>query len=119
MTTPRNDDQGEGAPPAKPQRKRRRKKAKAPEGDREVLDRLLRSSVTVTFNGEKKRVPAIEAIVVQLQRQEISGNPRASQLLLDVRKLARQHEGMKLQIVFVENQTDAPDSTTSTESERG
>jgi predicted PilT family ATPase len=117
VTTPRNDDEGEGAPPAKPQRKRRRKKAKAPESDREVLDRLLRSPVTITLSGETKRVPAIEAIVCQLQHQEISGDPRASRILLELRRLTRQHERKKIEIVFVESQNAGSTSTTSTEDE--
>jgi hypothetical protein len=124
MITPPNNDRDAGLAPAKPKRKRSRggsrpKKAENPESDRDLIDRLLRTPVALSLNGQPKSIPAIEAIVYQLQRHEISGDPRASRILLGLRKLARKPENKKIQIVFVEGQNANADSITSTEGDRG
>jgi hypothetical protein len=81
--------------------KSRSSRLKRLEGDHQMIARLLLSNVTITINGEIRRVPAIEAIVSQLQLQEMSGNPRASSLLLELRKFVRPRGGNQVELIFV------------------
>ena len=69
----------------------------------EIVDRLLLAPVKLSLNGETKHVPALEAIVSQLQLKEIAGNARASRVLLKYREFANQHSERQLQVIFVDN----------------
>jgi Family of unknown function (DUF5681) len=96
---------GYGHPPLKTRWKKGesgnpRKKPQRQESIVETVDRLLLSPVKLTLNGETKRVSALEAIVSQLQLKEMSGNARASRILLKYRAFASQHAEKKFQLIF-------------------
>jgi hypothetical protein len=68
-----------------------------------LIDKLLAASVTITFNGETKRVPAIEAIVLQLMQKEMAGDAHTARTLLKYREFANQNADRRLEVVFVES----------------
>ncbi|MGY4471965.1 hypothetical protein ACVWWK_007674 [Bradyrhizobium sp. LB9.1b] len=94
-----------------------RKKPKRPENIIEILDRLLLSPVTsLALNGETRSVPALEAIVSQLQLKEMSGNSKASRTLLRYQRLANEQSNRRQHLVlkFVSDEVhDAPSDHTS------
>jgi hypothetical protein len=100
---------GYGRPPLKTRWKKGesgnpRRKPKRAESIVDMVDRLLLSQVKLTLNGEVKNVTALEAIVSQLQLKEMSGNPRASRILLRYRAFASQHAEKQFQLIFVESE---------------
>jgi hypothetical protein len=110
MAPPDDDKVGYRRPPRKSRWKKGqsgnpRKKPKRSETILEVIDRLLLSPVTLTLNGETKRITALEAIVCQLQLKEMAGSSRASRILVDYRELATQHAEKHIQLVFVEDES--------------
>jgi hypothetical protein len=70
----------------------------------DTVDRLLLSPVHLNIDGETKRIPALEAIVSQLQLKEMAGNARASRILLRYKEFANQHAERQLQLVFVDSE---------------
>jgi hypothetical protein len=114
MTAPPDDDKvGYGRPPRKNRWKKNqsgnpRKKTKRIESIVDMVDRLLLSRVKLSVNGEVKNVPAVEAIVSQLQLKEMSGNPRASRILLKYRSFASQHAEKQFQLVFKGSENTIP-----------
>jgi hypothetical protein len=109
MTTPPDDYKvGYGRPPQETRWKtgqsgNPRRKPKRAESIVDMVDRLLLSQVKLTLNGEIKTVTALEAIVSQLQLKEMSGNPRASRILLKYRTFASHHAEKQFQLIFVES----------------
>jgi hypothetical protein len=75
----------------------------APESTLALIDRLLVAPVPITLNGETKKVPAIEAIVLQLMQKEMAGNPQAARTLLKYREFANQNADKRLEVIFVES----------------
>jgi hypothetical protein len=120
MTTPTDDEKiGYKQPPLKSrwqkgQSGNPRKKPRPPETALEMVDRTLLSLVTVTFDGETKRVTALEAIVSQFQIKEMAGNTRASRILLEYREFASQNGEKQVRLIFIEDDdtTEASDDTT-------
>jgi hypothetical protein len=49
-----------------------------------LLTHVLNTRITVTENGRRKRISKIEAMMVQLVNKAISGDPRASRLVLQL-----------------------------------
>jgi Family of unknown function (DUF5681) len=120
MTTPRDDYKvGYGRPPRETRWKKGqsgnpRRKPKRAESIVDMVDRVLLSQVKLTLNGEVRNATAMEAIVSQLQLQEMSGNPRASRILLKYRAFASQHAEKQFQLIFVDSEyTRALSSATS------
>jgi len=85
----------------------------------EIVDRLLLAPVKLSLNGETKHVPALEAIVSQLQLKEIAGNARASRVLLKYREFANQHAERQLQVIFVDNDYSSAVSNSTPKHENG
>jgi hypothetical protein len=105
MAPPKEYKVGYGRPPLKTRWKKGesgspRKKPQRQESIVETVDRLLLSPVKLALNGETKRVSALEAIVSQLQLKEMSGNARASRILLKFRAFASQHAEKQFQLIF-------------------
>lgn len=93
-----------------------RKKPKRPENVTESLNRLLLSPVTLALNGETRSVPALEAIVSQLQLKEMSGNSRATRTLLKYQRLANEQGDRRQHLVlkFMSDEVhDVPSNHTS------
>jgi hypothetical protein len=108
MKTPKHEyEVGYGRPPRETQWKKgqsgnaRWRKPKGRESTVAIIDRLLTTQVRITLNGEPKRVPALEAIVVQLQLKEIAGNIRAARTLLKYREFANRNGKKRLELTFV------------------
>ena len=104
-----NDAVGYGRPPKAHRWKKgqsgnpRRRRSKPPESTVATIDRLLAAPVPITFSGETKRVPAIEAIVLQLLQKEMAGNARAARTLLKYREFAAQNDEKQREVIFVES----------------
>lgn len=125
MTAPPGEYKvGYGHPPLqtrwkKGQSGKRSKKRKQQEGVVEMIDSLLLKQVKLSLNGETKRVPALEAIISQLQVREMSGNRRATRILLKYREFAHQHADRRLEIIFVNEGDGRAVSSAATENDNG
>jgi hypothetical protein len=111
MNSPSDDyPVGYGRPPLKSRWKKgqsgypRNRRPKEPEGTVSMIDRLLLARVQITLNGEKKRIPVLEAIVLQLQQKELSGNKQASRVLMRYQEFATRNLKKKLELRFVDNE---------------
>jgi hypothetical protein len=112
MTTPPPDDDekvGYRRPPRgtkwkKGQSGNPRKKPRPDENVVDLIDRLLLQEVRLTLNGEMKTVPALEAIVSQLQLKEMAGSARASKILLKYRAFASQHTEKQFRLIFKDSE---------------
>ena len=69
----------------------------------ETIDRLLLRPVDLTENGVARRVPALEAIILQLWAKEIAGDPRALRTRLKYEELARRERPTGVEIRFVDS----------------
>jgi Family of unknown function (DUF5681) len=114
VTTPPDEYKvGYGRPPLQTRWKKGEngnhpKKRKRPESVVEMIDSLLLKQVKLSLNGETKRVPALEAIISQLQVKEMSGNRRATRILLKYKEFANQHADRRLEVIFVNEGDGAP-----------
>jgi hypothetical protein len=110
MTNPRDDYAvGYGRPPLKSRWKKGQsgnphKKPKPSESTVRAIDRLLLSKVKLTLNGEVRSIPALAAIISQLQQKEISGSVRASRVLLKYKEFASRHADKEMRLTFIESE---------------
>jgi hypothetical protein len=109
VTDPLDDYRvGRGRPPRETRWKNgqsgnpRSKKPKQPESTVAIIDRLLLESVQTTLNGEPKKIPALEAILLQLVQKAKSGSERAYRTLLKYQEFASQNLEKKFKLIFVE-----------------
>jgi Family of unknown function (DUF5681) len=98
---------GYGRPPLKSRWKKGqsgnpRKKPKRQETAVGLIDKLLLSPVKLTVNDEPQTITALGAIVLQLQLKEMSGNARASRVLLKYKEFASQHTERRVELIFVD-----------------
>jgi hypothetical protein len=99
---------GRGRPPRKTRWKKGQsgnphsKKLKQPESTVVIIDRLLLEPVQVTLNGESKKIPTLEAILLQLLQKAKSGSERAYRTLLKYQEFASQNLEKKFRLTFVE-----------------
>jgi hypothetical protein len=110
MSAPSDDDEiGYGRPPKRTRfrkgesRNRNRRYRKRSEGRAEMMTRILLKPVDITVSGERKRITALEAILLQLRAKDLSDYPRASKVRLKYEKFARQNSQPRPQIVFVDS----------------
>ena len=110
MSAPPDDDEaGYGRPPKRTRfRKnksgnRNRQYRKRSEGRAEMMTRILLKPVDITVSGERKRITALEAILLQLRAKELSDHPRASKVRLKYEEFARQNTQPRPQFVFVDS----------------
>ena len=68
-----------------------------------MIDRLFLKPVEITVNGETKMVSTLEAIVLQLWLNEVSGDRIALNVRLKYQAFARQNSEPRLEITFVDN----------------
>ena len=109
-TPPENDDEGYGRPPKRTRWKkgqsgnRNRRYPKRSEGAAEMITRILLEPVEVIVNGEAKKFPTLEAILLQLWMKEVSGDLRALNVRLKYQEFARQNSEPRLEITFVDSE---------------
>ena len=72
-------------------------------GRAEMMTRILLKPVDISVSGERKRITALEAILLQLRAKELSDQPRASKVRLKYEDFARQNSQPRPRIVFVES----------------
>jgi hypothetical protein len=89
-----------GARRAKSPRRRRRARQ---ESTLEIMDRLLARRVSISMNGQAKRVSASDAIVLQLTQKVMSGNVRACLALLKYQEFANRGTARSTEVRFVES----------------
>jgi hypothetical protein len=109
MSAPPDDDEvGYGRPPKRtrfPKNKsgnRGRRYRKRAEGRLDIMTRILLKPVDITVSGERKRITALEAILLQLRAKDLSDHPRASKVRQKYEDFARQNSQARPQIVFVD-----------------
>jgi hypothetical protein len=110
MSAPPDDDKGGYGRPPKRTRFRKNKSGnrnrqyrKRSEGRAEMMTRILLKPVDITVSGERKRITALEAILLQLRAKDLSDHPRASKVRLKYEEFARQNSQPRPQIVFVDS----------------
>jgi hypothetical protein len=110
MSAPPDDDEvGYGRPPKRARirkgesRNRNRRYRKRSEGRVEMMTRILLKPVDITVSGERKRITALEAIILQLRAKDLSDHPRASKVRLKYEEFARKNSQARPQIVFVDS----------------
>lgn len=110
MTDGSDDDRpGYGRPPKKSQWKKgqsgnpTRKRPPRPSGTVEIIDRLFQRPVEVKINGEIRKVPTLEAIVMQLLLKESTGNHRATRARLKYQEFAIQQSTRATTVEFADN----------------
>lgn len=96
-----------------------RRKHKRQESVVEIIDDLLLKKVKLSLNGETKRVPALAAIISQLQVREMAGNRKATRILLKYREFADQHADRRLEVIIVNDGDSRPVSGSATENNDG
>ena len=110
MSAPPDDDEvGYGRPPKRTRFRnnksgnRNRQYRKRSEGRIETMTRILLKPVEITVSGERKKITALEAILLQLRAKDLSDHPRASKVRLKYEEFARQNSQSRPQIVFVDS----------------
>lgn len=68
-----------------------------------IIERLLLGPVRLKIDGESRRVPTLEAIVLQLLQKTMTGNIRAARILKKYCDFAHQDMEQKLDLTFVES----------------
>jgi uncharacterized protein DUF5681 len=81
----------------------RKRKAKPREGAAATIERLLFDPVGLTIDGQQRRVPALEAIMLQLLQKAMTGNIRAARILKQYRDFAFDNMERNLDLKFVES----------------
>ena len=110
MSTPEDEDRvGYKSPPRRTRWKKgqrgnpRKRKLGRREGASVTIERLLLSPVGLKIDGEPRRVPALEAVVLQLLQKTMAGNIRAARILKKYRDFAHQNMEQKLDLAFVDS----------------
>ena len=62
----------------------------------EIMNRLLLKEVEITIGGATRRVTALEAIMMQLFQQQMTGNARAHALLTQFRHFIPRRESVEI-----------------------
>jgi hypothetical protein len=68
------------------------------------MERLLSSLIPITVGGAATRVPALEAIILQVMQKAMAGNARAFRMLADYQELASRRASGPPPLHFVENE---------------
>jgi len=68
-----------------------------------MMTRILLKPVDITVSGERKKITALEAILLQLRAKDLSDHPRASKVRLKYEEFARKNSQARPQIVFVDS----------------
>ena len=69
----------------------------------EIIDGLLTRQVTISVRGQVKRVPAAEAIMLQLMQKAMAGNTRATRVSLKYKEFAERGSEKATELQFVES----------------
>ncbi|OQW59482.1 MAG: hypothetical protein A4S14_05880 [Proteobacteria bacterium SG_bin9] len=69
----------------------------------EGIDRAFSELVTINESGVARRVPVLEAIVLQLVKQDLAGNRRAGKVLRQYQRFATRAANPTPRVVFVES----------------
>jgi hypothetical protein len=83
-------------------RRRRRRRSNRRESTIVIIDRLLAGRVPITINGETTKVPAAQAIVLQLLKKGMAGSARAWRALLKYKDFANRRCEKRLEVAFVD-----------------
>jgi hypothetical protein len=106
---PEDDEVGYGRTPKRTRFRKgengthNRQYRKRSEGRVEMMTRILLKPVDITVSGERKRITALEAILLQLRAKELSDQPRASKVRLKYEDFARHNSRPRPRIVFVDS----------------
>lgn len=104
-----DDSVGYGRPPRKFRWSKgqsgnpRSKRPQRTESAVELIDRLLVEPLSVTRDGDTKKVPAIQAIVMRLQQLAISGSTRACRTIQKYEAFAAQNTPKGLKLTFADS----------------
>jgi hypothetical protein len=105
-----------GAP--KP-RAKRHGSARSSESTIAIIDRLLATRVPIKVNGKVTRIPAAEAIVLQLLQKAMAGSGRAWRPLLKYRDFASRRSDKAIAFSFVDSDYTAAFANSLRKDENG
>jgi hypothetical protein len=104
-----DDGVGYGRPPRKYRWSKgqsgnpRNRRPQRTESALEMIDRLLVEPISVTRNGDTKKIPAVRAIVMRLQQLAVSGSTHAYRAIQKYEAFAAQNAPKALELTFVDN----------------
>ena len=81
----------------------RKRKPVRREGASVTIERLLLSPVALKIDKEPRRVPTLEAVVLQLLQKTMKGNMQAARILKKYRDFAHRNMEQKLDLAFVDS----------------
>ncbi|HVW74263.1 MAG TPA: hypothetical protein VHC39_11535 [Rhizomicrobium sp.] len=84
--------------------RRCRKSKRVAPGALAIIDRLLLMPIRVTHDGGPAKIPAIEAIIRELLKEEAAGSTGASRVLRKYRRLVQRVDEQRPTAIFVENE---------------
>lgn len=100
-------------------RARRRQRSNRRESTIVMIDRLLAGHVPITINGETTKVPAAEAIILQLLKKAMAGSARAWRALLNYKDFANRRCENRLEVAFVDGDYTRAFANSSRSAESG
>jgi len=104
---------------ARQTRARRRQRSNRRESTIVMIDRLLAGHVAITINGETTKVPAAEAIILQLLKKATAGSARAWRALLNYKDFANRRCENRLEVAFVDDDYTRAFANSSRSAESG
>jgi hypothetical protein len=69
----------------------------------ELIDSLLLEAIQIVESGEKKSIPKLEAVMLQLWAKELAGNRRAVKVRLKYHRFVGHSTERKTQLIFVDS----------------
>ncbi len=100
-------------------RAKRRRQSQHRESTIATIDRLLANNVSITINGETKRLPVAEAIVLQLLQKAMAGSARAWRALMKYRDFANRRSEKTVAFSFVDSNYTTAFANSLREDENG
>jgi hypothetical protein len=100
-------------------RAKRRRRSRHRESTIVIIDRLLANNVSITINGETKRLPVAEAIVLQLLQKAMAGSARAWRALMKYRDFASRRSEKTVAFSFVDSNYTTAFANSLQEDENG
>lgn len=106
MTKPQSSKL-EGVPASRKKRRARRARGEGHETAHVILKRLLQQKITITESGQTRGVTVLHAILLQVLKEALAGNKRATSVWSKYRKLIaiEQAPTVRMQLIdFAEDQ---------------
>jgi hypothetical protein len=77
-----------------------RRRARRAATTAEIIEKLLLAPIDIIESGDARQATVMEAIIRQLWKKAVDGDPRAVDVLLKYQELAKQHSQVPTEITF-------------------